>query len=171
MINSRGINSRGISGRGTKRWDLVARAWKGLHGPAQWRILWLKHATFMIGITGAVLDDHDRILLLRHRFWKDNPWGTPSGYLERGETIEAGFAREVAEETGLEVTDLRILKINSGFRLRLEVGVVARVVGSAQLRVDHVEVEEARFFAPDALPDDLRASQRAVIDQALSTRE
>ncbi|GAB3925312.1 NUDIX hydrolase [Microlunatus endophyticus] len=149
------------------RWDVAARVWKRLHGPAQWRILWLKHATFMIGVTGAVLDDHDRVLLLKHRFWKDNPWGTPSGYLERGETIEEGFAREVAEETGLAVGDVRIVKINSGFRLRVEVGVVARVASGAEPRVDGVEVEQAQFFPVQELPDDLRKSQRAVIDQAL----
>lgn len=149
-------------------WELAARAWKTLHGPAQWRLLWLTHATFMIGITGAVLDDHDRVLLLKHRFWKDSPWGTPSGYLERGETIEDGFAREVREETGLTVTDVRIVKITSGFRLRLEVGVMARLTGASELLVDGVEVEEARFFAPDELPSDLRASQRAVIGLALS---
>lgn len=121
----------------------------------------------MIGITGAVLDDHDRVLLLKHRFWKDNPWGTPSGYLERGESIEDGFAREVAEETGLKISDVRVVMINSGFRLRLEVGVAARLVGSAQPRVDGLEVEDARFFSARELPDDLRASQRAVIDAVI----
>lgn len=118
----------------------------------------------MIGMTGVVLDDHDRILLLKHRFWKDNPWGLPSGYLERGESIEDGFAREVAEETGLAITDVRIVKINSGFRLRLEVGVIAKLAGPAEPRVDGVEVEQARFFARVELPPGLRASQRAVID-------
>lgn len=149
------------------RWDLLARAWKRLHGPAQWRILWLKHATFMIGITGVVLDDHGRVLLLKHRFWKDNPWGTPSGYLERGETIEAGFAREVREETGLNVGDVRIARISSGFRLRLEIAVIGRLVGPAVPQVDGVEVEEARFFSAAELPGDLRPGQRAVIDRAL----
>jgi NADH pyrophosphatase NudC (nudix superfamily) len=151
-------------------WDLAARAWKRLHGPAQWRLLWLKHATFMIGLTGVVLDDQGRVLLLKHRFWKDNPWGTPSGYLERGETIEDGFAREVREETGLAVTDVRIVKITSGFRLRLEVAVASRLAGPAEPKVDGVEIEEARFFAPDELPDDLRRTQRAAIDAALRTR-
>jgi NADH pyrophosphatase NudC (nudix superfamily) len=149
------------------RWDLLARIWKRLHGPVQWRILWCKHDTFMIGITGVVLDDHDRVLLLRHRFWKDNPWGTPSGYLERGESIEDGFAREVTEETGLTVRDVRIVHVNSGFRLRLEVGVVAHLAGPEEPTVDGVEVEEARFFPAAELPGDLRASQRAVIDAAL----
>ncbi|SDT31890.1 NUDIX domain-containing protein [Microlunatus soli] len=148
---------------------VVATTWKRLHGPAQWRILWLKHATFMIGVTGVVLDDHDRVLLLKHRFWKDCPWGTPSGYIERGETIEAGFAREVAEETGLTVGQVAIHKINSGFRLRMEVSVIGRLIGAAEPQVDGVEVTEARFFRRDELPDGLRASQREVILAAGAT--
>ncbi|QDP97253.1 NUDIX domain-containing protein [Microlunatus elymi] len=148
--------------------ELAARAWKRLHGPAQWRILWLKHATFMIGVTGVVLDDHDRVLLLRHRFWKDCPWGTPSGYLERGETIEQGFAREVAEETSLQITDVRIHKINSGFRLRLEVAVISRLAGDQVPRVDEIEVAEARFFTVGELPADLRMGHRELIMAALA---
>lgn len=147
--------------------DLAARSWKRLHGPAQWRILWLKHATFMIGITGVVLDDHDRVLLLKHKFWKDCPWGTPSGYLERGESVEAGFAREVFEETGLRVEEVEITAINSGFRLRLEVSVLGRLGGSPEPAVDGVEVEEARFFTVDDLPADLRTGQRESIMKAV----
>jgi NADH pyrophosphatase NudC (nudix superfamily) len=149
-------------------WDLVARAWKRLHGPAQWRILWLKHATFMIGVTGVVLDDQRRVLLLRHRFWKDCPWGTPSGYLERGETVEEGFAREVYEETRLQVADVRVSRVDSGFRLRLEIAVIARLAGDGDPHVDGREVVEARFFPAEELPGGLRRSQRAVIAAALA---
>ena len=151
--------------------DLAARAWKGLHGPAQWRLLWLKHDTFMIGVTGVVLDDHGRVLLLEHRFWKDCPWGTPSGYLERGETVEQGFAREVREETGLEVEQIRIHKINSGFRLRMEISVISRLSGDQEPRVDGVEVVTAQFFRPDELPQGLRASQREVVLAAVGRRK
>jgi NADH pyrophosphatase NudC (nudix superfamily) len=142
---------------------VAARVWKRLHGPAQWRLLWLRHATFMVGVTGVVRDDHGRVLLLQHRFWKDCPWGTPSGYVERGETVEQGFVREVAEETGLQVGNVRVHKINSGFRLRMEVSVIGELIGDQQPHVDGVEVVEARFFAVDELPDGLRASQRDVI--------
>lgn len=151
-------------------WNLAARAWKRLHGPAQWRLLWLRQATFMVGVTGVVLDDQDRVLLLRHRFWKDCPWGTPSGYLERGETVEEGFAREVFEETRLQVGDVTVQTVNSGFRLRLEVTVTARLVGPADPHIDGVEVEQARFFPGDELPSGLRRSQQALIAGALRHR-
>jgi NADH pyrophosphatase NudC (nudix superfamily) len=110
------------------------------------------------------------VLLLKHRFWKDCPWGTPSGYLERGESVEDGFAREVREETGLAVRDVKINSVNSGFRLRLEISVIGRLDGSAEPTVDGVEVEQARFFTVDELPPDLRTGQRKLIDAAVDAR-
>jgi len=38
-------------------------------------------------------------------------WSLPGGVLEAGETLEQGIAREVLEETGLEVKPLRMLEI------------------------------------------------------------
>jgi 8-oxo-dGTP diphosphatase len=54
---------------------------------------------------GAVVIDADRLLLVQ----RGNPpgvglWAVPGGRVERGETMEAAVAREVAEETGIEVT-------------------------------------------------------------------
>ncbi len=151
-------------------WDLAARAWKRLHGPVQWRLLRLRQATFMVGVTGVVLDDLGRVLLLRHRFWKDCPWGTPSGYLERGETVEQGFAREVLEETRLQVGEVAVQTVSSGYRFRLEVAVTARLAGPADPQVDGVEVQEARFFTATDLPDGLRPGQRAIIAAVLQGR-
>ncbi len=37
---------------------LIARIWHLMRGTAQWRVLWLAHAKFMIGVTGIVRD-HD----------------------------------------------------------------------------------------------------------------
>jgi len=57
---------------------------------------------------GAIVEDGDgRVLLVKHRperggFWKGR-WTFPGGKLEAGESIAEGTAREVREETGLEV--------------------------------------------------------------------
>lgn len=56
---------------------------------------------------GVVLATHDAVLevLLVHRpRWDD--WSLPKGKLERGETHVMAAAREVLEETGVEVTTL-----------------------------------------------------------------
>ncbi|GAA2153413.1 hypothetical protein GCM10009760_51100 [Kitasatospora kazusensis] len=41
--------------------------WRIIRGPMQWRVLWLWHSKFMVGVTGVVRDQDGRVLLLKHR--------------------------------------------------------------------------------------------------------
>lgn len=144
----------------------AARVWGTFRGRTQWRLLWLRQATFMIGVTGAVFDDDGRVLLLRHRFWAGCPWGPPSGYMMRGETFEQALARELAEETGQQLTDIRVRFVRSGFRLRVEVYLSARLASTGPLRLEEAEILEARFFELDELPADLRPIHRRLIEES-----
>ncbi|MFC9963965.1 NUDIX hydrolase [Nocardia ignorata] len=57
-------------------------------------------------VVGAVVVRHDRVLILRRRRsdFLSGRWELPSGVVEHGESLDDALAREVAEETGLEVT-------------------------------------------------------------------
>ncbi len=63
--------------------------------------------TPIVGVGGVLLRD-DRVLLVRR---KRDPgaglWSIPGGHVRLGETLEEACARELAEETGLEVEPLR----------------------------------------------------------------
>lgn len=144
---------------------LIARIWHRVGGSLQWRLLWLANPTFMVGVTGVVRDGEGNVLLLRHRMWReDRPWGLPTGYAKRGETLEDTVVREVREETGLDVRVGGLVRLRSGYRLRMEVAYEALSTGGA-LRIDPFEILEARWFAPGDLPEGLQESHRDLIER------
>ena len=53
-----------------------------------------------------VVDDAERILLVRFDFGDRIVWATPGGGIEPGETDDAALRREVLEEAGLEGFEL-----------------------------------------------------------------
>ena len=57
----------------------------------------------VVGV-GAVVLSRQSVVLVRRRFEPlAGQWSLPGGVLELGETLQSGVAREVREETGLEV--------------------------------------------------------------------
>ena len=72
--------------------------------------------------------------------------------MEIGESLEAAARREVLEEVGVEITDLRYFNSQPWpFGHSLMVGFHARYA-SGELRADGVEIVEAGWFRRDALP-------------------
>jgi ADP-ribose pyrophosphatase YjhB (NUDIX family) len=145
--------------------NLVARLWRLIRGPLQWRLLWLWHAKFMVGVTGIVRDSEGRVLLLRHRMWPpDRQWGCPTGYANKSETFEDTIIREVREETGLTVKVNELVHVKSGYKLRVEVAYEAQLVGGT-LAIDPVEILEATWFSPHNLPNGVQESHRLLIER------
>jgi len=148
-------------------WSPLARIWRLGGGGWRWRVLWLRNATFLVGVTGVITNEAGEVLLLRHRFWRAGTWGLPSGLAERHETLEEAFAREVLEETGLVIDEPSLVRVISGFRLRLEAHFAAAIAGG-EMALDQREILEARFFPPNALPDGLLAAHRETVEQVTS---
>ena len=82
-------------------------------------------------------------------------WAIPSGFLESGETLEQGAARELSEETGLKLPEDRLQLHGLGSVPHMnEVYVVFRTsVGDVTLAPGE-ETLEARFFSESELPWD-----------------
>ena len=56
-----------------------------------------------------VHDGHDRAVLARQTVWPERLFSLIAGFVEAGESFESCVVREVAEEIGLTVTDVRYL--------------------------------------------------------------
>ena len=97
------------------------------------------------------------VVLARHTYGAVGLWALIGGYIDPAETFEQGAVREVAEEVGLAITDLRYFG-SEGWGLReppsiLAAAFTARAVDpSAEPVVDDHEIAEARYFPLDDLP-------------------
>jgi NAD+ diphosphatase len=94
----------------------------------------------------------DEVLLASDRRFRPGFFALLAGFVEPGETLEQAVAREVREEVGLEVEDLRYFGSQSWpFPSQLMVGFFARY-RSGEIRVQEDELTEARWFRLDELP-------------------
>lgn len=62
-----------------------------------------------VGAVGAVFNDAGQVLLVKHVFRVDYPWGLPGGWVERGEHPAETVRREIGEELGLQVEVKQLL--------------------------------------------------------------
>jgi NAD+ diphosphatase len=95
-----------------------------------------------------VHDGADLALLGRGVDWGPGRYSTLAGFVEPGESLESAVAREVHEEVGVRVTDIRYVASQPWpFPSSLMLGFTARLDGDPSIRLDPVEVAEAGWFS------------------------
>ncbi|MFO0613511.1 MAG: NAD(+) diphosphatase [Polyangiaceae bacterium] len=100
----------------------------------------------------VLVADGDRVLLTRKAIFPGGFYGLVAGFLEPAETLEACAAREVLEETGVRIRDVRYFGSQPWpFPSQLMVGFTATYDGG-DIVVDRTELEDARWFHRDELP-------------------
>lgn len=94
-----------------------------------------------------MLAEHEgRVLLGRQPQYPPGRYSALAGFVEPGETIEAAVARELKEEAGIDVSDVRYLASQPWpFPSSLMIGACAQALGES-LTIDHQELEDARWF-------------------------
>ncbi|RLP96020.1 NAD(+) diphosphatase [Micromonospora sp. BL4] len=101
----------------------------------------------------------ERCLLARHAGAPEGAYSTLAGFVEVGESLEDAVRREMAEEAGITVTDLAYQGSQAWpFPAGLMVGFRA-TAGSDEVRVDGVELLEARWFTRAELRERVAAGR------------
>lgn len=99
----------------------------------------------------VLVEDGDRVLLGRQHQWPQGLYSVLAGFLEPGESLEQTVAREVMEESGIAVTDIRYHSSQPWpFPQSLMLGFLARAA-SRDIAFDTEELQDCRWFDRETL--------------------
>jgi NAD+ diphosphatase len=100
-----------------------------------------------------IINDKGEALLAHNKKFANRVYSLIAGFNEAGESLEATVAREIREEVGLEVKDIRYIRSQPWpFPNSLMLGFAARHAGG-EIKPDGIEIEDARWFTREALPE------------------
>ena len=122
----------------------LARDERAIDCPACGRRIYPKvQPAVIIGVT-----DGDRLLMTRYADRPQSSYALVAGFTEFGETLEQTVEREVMEEVGLRVGNIRYYKSQPwGIASDILAGFYCDVVGPSEVRLDPRELREATWFS------------------------
>ena len=110
--------------------------------------LWPKLSTAII----VLVRKGEEALLVKAKNFRRDYYGLVAGFVETGETLEECVAREVFEETGLKVANIRYFASQPWpYPMGLMIGFQADYVGGDIVLRDG-ELRDAAFFTRDTIP-------------------
>lgn len=97
---------------------------------------------------------NDKILLAHNSNFEEKRYSLVAGYADVGESLEETVMREVKEEVGLEVKNIRYYKSQPwAFSGSLMIGFIAEAEDNQAISPDMVEITDASWFSRDNLPN------------------
>lgn len=96
--------------------------------------------------------DGERLLLGSNALWGGDRFSCFAGFLEAGESLEGTVVREVREEAGVSVADIRYHGSQSWpYPRSLMVGFHASAIDDAEAEADGEEIVQVRWFTRDEI--------------------
>jgi 8-oxo-dGTP diphosphatase len=143
-------------------YTFIGKIWRRMPNYARWRLIRMSQPTFTVSAGAVVLNSKNEVLLLHHLLRPGSGWGIPGGFLDHGEQPDDAVRRELLEETGIELSDVRLLKLQTLNR-HIEFVYFARSNGDP--RVLSREITELGWFRPDSLPAGLPSAHRKLLEE------
>lgn len=126
------------------------------------------------GSVVIIINNKNEILLQEKH---NGYWGLPGGLMNLGESFEEVAKREVFEESGLIVENLKLLNVYSGSQYYLKVSNGDELYSatavyytkdvSGKIKIDYSESKDIKYFKTDHLPNEITDTDKGFIDDYL----
>lgn len=145
---------------------IVKIIWRKLSPAMRLKVIRATQNNFTVSVAALVLNDKKEVLLLNHVLRSDLSWGFPGGFINAGEQPEAAVKRELLEEVGLEIENIKLIRLRTTNR-HIEILFRASAVGAA--RVQSFEINELGWFKINEMPEKMSGIQKQIVEKALNS--
>lgn len=126
--------------------------------------------------TGLLLVSNNKVLLTQNSYRKG--WYFPSGGVKKGELIKKALVREVKEEVGIVVKEdmLEFLaayqfRVNHKHNLYIIFSCTADLINDSDIKIDELEVINAKFFKFQSIPSSTNKAEKTAIDDYIKGKK
>lgn len=139
--------------------------WRKIPSSFRLKIIRVTQKKFTVSVGVIVTNREEKVLLLEHFLRPASGWGIPGGFIEHGEQPEDAARREIREETGLELENVRMLRVRTTYR-HIEILFRAEA-GKGEASVKSREIKNLGWFKVDEMPEEMSSIQKSIVKKVL----
>ena len=144
--------------------EFFGKIWKKLTPSIRLRIIRATQKKFTASVGVVITDTDGKVLLLEHVWRPASGWGIPGGFMNHGEQPEEAIRREIREETGLELKNLKMLRVRT---IKRHIEILFRAEADGQAAVKSPEIRSLGWFESGRMPAEMSPLQKAIIEKVL----
>ncbi|MGD9201612.1 MAG: NUDIX domain-containing protein [Chitinispirillia bacterium] len=130
----------------------------------RWKISYALTDKFLIGMIYFVENDNS-LLLVKQTY--QNKWGLPGGWLNKNESFAECAQRELFEELGAKVSNIRIIEIHKVPKAQVIDIVIKCTINNSDIGINDNEISRFSFFKKDSLPNGIIHTHKPYIERYL----
>lgn len=119
---------------------------------------------FTVSATAIIINPSGEVLLLEHVLRPGSGWALPGGFLKAKEQPETALRREMLEEIGLEIDNVRACLARTS-RTHVEIFFLAEPIGEPLVKSR--EIMDYKWFSLDQVPRDMSHTQQLLLRDVL----
>jgi 8-oxo-dGTP pyrophosphatase MutT (NUDIX family) len=125
---------------------------------------WFIFRPITVGVKVIPINSNSQVLLIKNRY--DKYWYLPGGGVKKGEALLDCAKREMREEAGIEIGELKILGVYSNFcEYKSDHIILLHADVADQRLIKGLEIDQLEFFDLRALPTDISPATKRRLEE------